>query len=470
MTSLDQRCEIALQDIPLQQALGGAMDHFVFGRLGAFSALPHGEALRDHARTIRANTLARLDEHLLAFEASALANGSQVYWASDAAEACDLVVRIAKAETVRKVVKSKSMLTEEVQLNSALETAGIHVIETDLGEYVVQLSGDHPSHIIAPIVHKRLEDVAELFHDELGTPLDATIPVLTTAARQALRDAFIDADMGITGANFAVSETGSIVLVTNEGNGRFVTTTPRIHVALVGIERLVPTLPELGTLLQVLARSATGQPLSSYTSIVTGPRHSVEEDGPEQVHIILVDNGRTDALKGELAEMLYCIRCGACLNVCPVYRNVGGHAYGSVYPGPMGIVVTPAIDGLDPWYELPQASSLCGACTEACPVRIDIPRMLLNLRAESVDRGHTPRWLRLGLRAYGWAAVHPRLYRLGAKIASLGQHLMPRTKQGWTRHVPGPLAGWTDSRAFPPLAGRSFSERWEKKTARSKDP
>ncbi|MCS7039513.1 MAG: LutB/LldF family L-lactate oxidation iron-sulfur protein, partial [Anaerolineae bacterium] len=394
---------------------------------------------------------------------AAQANGSRVYWARDAAEACRLVVAIAQERNARRIVKSKSMLTEEIRLNEALEAAGLEVLETDLGEYIVQLGHDHPSHIVAPIVHKRLEDVAALFHEHLGTPLAADIPTLTAAARAALRRHFLQADLGITGANFAVAETGSIVLVTNEGNGRFVTTTPRVHVALVGIERVVPTLAEVGTLLQLLAASATGQPLSTYTTFITGPRRHPDEDGPEEVHIILVDNGRTQALAGELAEILYCIRCGACLNVCPVYRNVGGHAYGAVYPGPVGIVVNPALQGLGPWHELPQASSLCGACTEACPVRIDIPRMLLRLRAASVDQGHAPGWLRWGIRLYAWAAVHPRFFRLGGRLAAWGQRLLPGKRNGWNLRLPGPLAGWTASRGFPPLARESFSRRWARR-------
>ncbi len=441
------------------------MNNFADGRVRVMGSLPHGEALRDHARMIRAGTLSRLDEHLVAFQRSAEGNGAIVHWARDAAEARALVVEIAKGNEVQRIVKSKSMLTEEIELNPALEAAGLEVLETDLGEYVVQLGHDHPSHIIAPIVHKRKEDVSALFHEHLGTPLDADIPTLTAAARRALREAFLQADMGITGANFAVAESGSIVLVTNEGNGRFVTAAPRIHVALVGIERLVPTLDDLGTLLQILAASATGQPLSCYTTFVTGPRRSRDEDGPEQVHVILVDNGRSRILGTELAEILYCIRCGACLNVCPVYRNVGGHTYGSVYPGPIGIVVTPALDGLGPWNELPQASSLCGACTEACPVRIDIPRMLLKLRAESVDAGYPPDWLHFGIRGFTWAATRPRLFRWGARLASVAQRLAPKAGPGWTRWLPGPLGGWTQTRAFPPVVSESFSARWEKRQA-----
>lgn len=463
MTNFNQRAEIALHNTTLQQALRRTQSHFVQGRLQAIGSLPHGESLRDQGRIIRANTLARLDEHLQAFERSAQANGSQVHWARDAAEARALVIQIAQAHGVQRIAKSKSMLTEEIGLNHALEAAGLNVLETDLGEYIVQISHDRPSHIIAPIVHKSLEEVATLFHEHLDTPPDADIPTLTAAARRALRQGFLHADMGITGANFAVAETGSIVLVTNEGNGRFVTTTPRVHVAMVGIERIVPTLTDLGTLLQLLAASATGQPLSAYTTFITGPRRSRDEDGPEQVHIILVDNGRTGALAGELAETLYCIRCGACLNVCPVYQNVGGHTYNAVYPGPIGIIVNPALDGLGPWQELPHASSLCGACTEACPVRIDIPRILLKLRADGVDQGYTPAWLRQGLRLYAWAATHPRLFRFGGRCASLAQRLAPRTRNGWTRRLPGPLAGWTETRAFPPLAGESFSQKWAKR-------
>ncbi|MCO6449438.1 MAG: iron-sulfur cluster-binding protein [Caldilineales bacterium] len=462
MTTLNQRAEIALQDAPLQQALDKAMHHFVHGRENAFAQLPHGEALRDHARAIRANAIANLDQHLLTFERNAQANGSQVHWARDAAEARQIILRIIRQEGVQRVVKSKSMLSEEIELNQVMERAGIDVLETDLGEYIAQLSGDHPSHIIAPVVHWRQEDCAALFNEHLGTPLDSDIPTMQEAARAALRKGFIEADLGISGANFIVAETGSVVLVTNEGNGRFVTTAPRIHIAVAGMERIAPTLSDLGTLLQVLARSATGQAMSVYTSIVTGPRRAPDEDGPEQVHIILVDNGRTKALAGDLAEILYCIRCGACLNVCPVYRSVGGHAYDSVYPGPIGIVVTPAIGGLDPWQELPQASSLCGACTEACPVRIDIPRMLLKLRAQSVAESHAPAWLRNGIRLFAWAATRPGMFRWGRKFARIGQRLMPKTQEHWNKSLPGPLAGWTDTRAFPPLAGESFSERWQK--------
>ncbi len=462
-TTFNQRAHEALQDQNLQLALERAMHHFVDGRIHAFERLPHGEALRDHARVIRANAIARLDEHLETFERNARANGSVVHWARDDAEARRIVLQIAQEQGVKRIIKSKSMLSEEIDLNRSLEAAGLHVLETDLGEYIVQLAHDHPSHIIAPVVHWPLEAVQQLFHKHLGTPLDADIPELTAAARRALREGFLQADMGISGANFAVAETGSIVLVTNEGNGRFVTTTPRIHVALVGIERMAPTLQELGTLLQLLARSATGQPLSVYTSIITGPRRSSVEDGPEQVHIIFVDNGRTNALAGELAESLYCIRCGACLNVCPVYRRLGGHAYGSVYPGPIGITITPAMDGLFPWHELPQASTLCGACTEACPVRIQIPRMLLKLRSQSVDAGLAPKWLQMGLQWYAKAAEKPTLFRFGRKFAVKVQRLAPRTKHGWIRSLPAPLAAWTESRAFPPLAEESFSERWQKR-------
>lgn len=461
--SLNERAVIALHDAPLQEALGGAMAHFVAGRRRAFAALPHGEALRDHARSVRSHTIAHLDEHLLAFERNAQANGSQVHWARDAEEARKIVLQIARQNDVRRVVKSKSMLSEEIEVNKVLERAGLEVLETDLGEYIVQLAGDRPSHIIAPVVHWRLQDVAELFHKHLGTPLDADIPSLQAAARAALRQGFLQADMGISGANFICAETGSVVLVTNEGNGRLVTAAPRIHVALAGIERLAPSLVDLGTLLQVLARSATGQGLSVYTSIITGPRRTPEEDGPEQVHIILIDNGRTTALAGDLAEILVCIRCGACLNVCPVYFRIGGHAYDAVYPGPVGSVLTPALAGSGADSELPQASSLCGACVDACPVRIDIPRMLLKLRADAVAQDRAPAWLKTGLKLYAGAATRPRLFRLGAKLAALGQRLWPGKTQGWSKRLPAPLNAWTDARAFPPLARQSFSERWEKR-------
>jgi L-lactate dehydrogenase complex protein LldF len=316
--------------------------------------------------------------------------------------------------------------------------------------------------------------VAELFREKLNATDEdvADVPHMTALARRLLRQDFLQADMGITGVNFAVAETGSMCLVMNEGNGRLGTTAPRIHVAIMGMERIVPTMEDLGVMLQILARSATGQKLSVYTNIITGPRRgqdngqSLEPDGPDEFHVVIVDNGRSKILGSELAEILYCIRCGACLNVCPVYQQIGGHAYGSVYPGPVGAVVTPGLYGIEPWGELPHASSLCGACREVCPIRIDIPRMLLKLREHGTEAGNSPAWLKLGLRLFRLAAARPGLYRLGGRLSSLGTRLIGR--EGWIKRLPGPLAGWTKQLDFPVFAQKSFSQRWQEERGQKK--
>jgi L-lactate dehydrogenase complex protein LldF len=484
--SFYERVEDALQDKKLYAALELATTRFVTLRRTAFASLPEAEALRDHARTIRAHTLANLDRYLAQFAEAVEAKGGHICWAETPEEANRYVVALAKARGVKTVVKSKSMISEELEINHELEAAGVRVVETDLGEYIIQLAHEKPSHIIAPVIHKSRQQIADLFREKLqATDTDlADVPSMTALARRLLRADFLQADMGISGVNFGVAETGSICLVTNEGNGRLTTTTPRIHVAMMGMERLVPTLEDLGVMLQLLARSATGQKLSVYSNIITGPRKrdevarrrehedeiissnkskiqnlkSDEPDGPDELHIIILDNGRSKILGSELAEILYCIRCGACLNICPVYQQIGGHAYGSVYPGPVGAVLTPGLFGVEPWSELPHASSLCGACREVCPMRIDIPRMLLKLRADGIKVGKAPAWLKLGLRLYRLVVVRPWLYRLGGQMGRVGLNVLARN--GWIKKLPGPLAAWTDYRDFPALAPKSFSQRW----------
>ncbi|MGI8672942.1 MAG: LutB/LldF family L-lactate oxidation iron-sulfur protein [Luteitalea sp.] len=456
-----RRAREALADTRLQTALDIATGRMVNARRQAFGGLVEGDAIRDHARQIRAHTVAHLGTYLDQFVAQATAAGASVSFAEDAAAASRLVVDIARRHEVQRVVKAKSMVSEEIALNDALEQAGMQVVETDLGEYVVQLDHDHPSHIIAPIIHKSRADVAETFQRELHASDEevADIPQMTAFARRMLRTEFLAADMGVSGVNFAVAESGSLCLCTNEGNGRLSTTVPRVHVALLGLERVLPTAQDLSVLLQVLARSATGQPLTVYTNIVTGPRRADDPDGPSHLHVVIVDNGRSRMLRTELEEILLCIRCGACLNVCPVYQEIGGHAYGSVYQGPVGAVFTPGAFGLEPWAALPQASSLCGACKDACPVRIDIPRMLLALRADTVDAGLAPRWAVAGLRTFRWAATRPPLFRaLAAVVRRLSRLFGPR---GFDR-LPGPLAGWTAHRRFPPMAAETFTARWRR--------
>lgn len=460
-----ERVEDALRNNQLHTALNIATTRFVANRNKSLESLPEAEALRDHARRIRAHTIANLDTYLAQFADSVEKLGGHVYFAQTAAEANSYITRLAQEREVKSVVKSKSMVTEEMELNHELEQVGARVVETDLGEYIIQLAGEKPSHIIAPVIHKTRQDVAQLFREKLNASDEdlADVPNMTALARRMLRQDFLKADMGITGVNFGVAQTGSMCLVTNEGNARLATTTPRIHVAVMGMERLVPTMEDLGVMIQLLARSATGQKISVYTNIITGPRRAngsdaAEPDGPDEFHVVIVDNGRTKMLQGELAEILYCIRCGACLNVCPVYQQIGGHAYGSVYPGPVGSIVTPGLYGIGPWSELPHASSLCGACREVCPVRINIPRMLLKLRDEGAQAGKGPLWLKIGLGLYRFGATRPALFRLGSKFSTLATRIL--TKDGWIKKLPGPLSGWTDQRDFPAFAPKSFSQRW----------
>lgn len=462
-----RRARAALDNANLQEALDLSTGRMMAARRQAFAALDDGDALRDHARRIRAHTITHLGDYLEQFVARARAVGAVVTFAADAQAANQYVLALARARAVARVVKSKSMVTEEIALNTALEAAGIRVVETDLGEYVVQLDDDHPSHIIAPIIHKTRRDVADTFRRELdATEADvADIPAMTAFARRQLRAEFLAADMGVSGVNFAVADTGSICLCTNEGNGRLTTTAPRVHVAMMGLERIVPTLPDLSVMLQVLARSATGQALTVYTNIVSGPRRADDPDGPSELHIVIVDNGRSRLLQTELEEILYCIRCGACLNACPVYQEIGGHTYNSVYPGPVGSVFTPGVLGGGEFTDLPHASSLCGACREVCPVRIDIPRMLLALRAQSMREGRDPLWVRAGLRAFRAVAVRPRLFRLAG---ALGRRTLGWIGRGRAiESLPGPLAGWTRYRTFPPMAAETFTARWRRSHGKS---
>jgi L-lactate dehydrogenase complex protein LldF len=378
---------------------------------------------------------------------------------------CRIVVDIVKQAAAQEVVKAKTMVGEEVELNHALEAAGIRAVETDLGEFIIQLAGERPAHIVAPAIHKTREEVADLFVEHVNPERTLVPEELTAIARVALREMFQKAGVGVSGANFAVAETGTVVTIENEGNIRMCTTVPRVHVALVGIEKLIPRLSDLGIFLRLLGRSGTGQKLTTYTSLLTGPRRE-GEDGPEQMHVVMVDNGRTKSLADpKMREMLYCIRCGACLNTCPVYRKIGGHAYGWVYSGPIGALVTPEFVGIGQARELPFASSLCGACREVCPVKINIPDLLLHLRSQA--QKHAPKNSgglvseRLTFRLWAWAMRHPFVYALGARFARWGQRLVARG--GWIRKISAyPASQWTQERDFPALAPQSFRERWKK--------
>ncbi|MGH9407075.1 MAG: LutB/LldF family L-lactate oxidation iron-sulfur protein [Terriglobia bacterium] len=471
-SEIHSRSAQTLGDARLQEAYRSSTLRLYSHRLLAFSEVPGFERLRDRARAIKREVIEHLDDYLDQFAESAEHQGAKVHWAADGAEVCGIVREIAQNAGVREFVKSKTMVGEEVELNHALEAAGIRGIETDLGELIIQLAGDRPAHIVAPAIHKTRGDVSELFVRHLGSERTTEPERLTAIARRALRESFGRAELGLSGANFAIAETGSIVLVENEGNIRLCTTAPRIHIALVGIEKLIPRVEDLAVFLRLLGRSGTGQKLTAYTSILTGPRRA-SEDGPDEMHVVLVDNGRTKALADEkMREALYCIRCGACLNACPVYRKIGGHAYGWVYSGPIGALITPAFNGIGAARELPFASSLCGACREVCPVRINIPDLLLHLRARAQTAPESsaarPRGERASMRAWAWSMKRPWAYRLGAGAARWVQGFYARPDQhggtgenAWIRRFPFfPLSRWTDQRDFPGLAAKSFRQRW----------
>lgn len=460
--SFHERVDAALHDESLQTAIGRSVTRFVANREQALSAMIDEAGVRDQARAIRARALARLDELLVRLAENVEANGGHVCWAENGADVSRYIANLVRERGVKLIVKSKSMASEEIHLNQALEALGLEIAETDLGEYIIQLAGETPSHIIAPAIHKTREQISVLFQRHLGMPPTEDVPTMARTARNALRQRFLQADMGISGVNFGVADSGTIVLVTNEGNGRLTTTVPRIHVAIMGIERVVESLDDLGVLLEVLGRSATGQKLSVYTTMISGPAQADEPDGPDEFHLILLDNGRSQILGSPYAESLMCIRCGACLNICPVYQSIGGHAYGSVYTGPIGAVLTPLLQpDLTDQHQLPYASSLCGACQEVCPVHIAIPDMLLRLRADAVREGKAPVAEEIALR--GWQAMmgNPALYRVGGRLASLGSRLLAR--DGYIRQLPPPLHAWTRRRDFPPFARQSFTEWWEER-------
>jgi L-lactate dehydrogenase complex protein LldF len=427
----------------MQAALDAATARLYGNRVEAWDALDDVEALRERAHEIRLRTIDDLDRHIAQFTSALEARGGRVRRCATAEDATAYIVDVCRRAGARVAAKSKSMASEEIRLNDALEAAGVEPVETDLGEYILQLAGEHPAHILAPAIDKTAEDVAELFSRVEGRPVEPALETLAQVARRRLREVFETADVGITGANFGVCETGTICLVTNEGNGRLVSSLPRVHVAILGMERLVPTLAELAVLLKLLARSATGQRLSTYTTLISGPRRAGETDGPEELHVVLLDNGRSNLRRGRYREMLACIRCGACLNVCPVYRKTGGGAYGPVYSGPMGAVLAPLLVGIERAPSLPHASSLCGACSAACPVKIPLHELLLDLRRDLVAGGVAPRAERLAFTFWSLAWSRPWGYRLSTLLARLG------TPLGGTI---GPGRTWSRGRSLPRFA------------------
>ena len=450
----------ALANVRLQSVLKRFGGGFVERR--ATARLAYGidafEELRSASAAIRDRALAALDGWLLHFEEQATRRGTQVLWAEDVEDARRLVLELCARHGLRKAVKSKSMVSEEAGLNEALAAHGVTPVETDLGEYIIQLAGEAPSHIIAPAIHKDKGEVADLFARHHQRPRLDDIEELTREARVMLREHFLSADLGISGGNFLVAETGSVAIVTNEGNGRMVTTLPRVHIAITGIEKVIPTLEDLSTLNRVLPRSATGQDISNYFSILTGPRRAGDLDGPEQMFVILVDGGRSGLVGGELKDMLRCIRCGACMNHCPVYQTVGGHAYGWVYPGPMGSVLTPAFNGLAQALDLPQAATLCGACHVACPVKIPLPELLRTLREKQTEARLRPWSERLGFRLWAYVALRPRLYALMTRIGTRVLKAMGGSKRRISWLPVG--SGWTLGRDMPAPEGKTFREMY----------
>ena len=452
----------ALKDAALQRALGNVRTGFIEKRAAAAARLPEFEALRDSARDIKNHTLAHLDLYLAAYEKKVIETGGHVHFARTAEEAREIIVGLCNARGARTVAKGKSMISEEIGLNAALEAAGVQPVETDLGEYIIQLRHETPSHIIAPAVHLNKDQVEQDFrrvHTDLAKDRDLSQPTqLLAEARGVLREKFLAADVGVTGANFLVAETGTSIIVTNEGNGDLSQTLPGMHIVIASIEKLVPTLEDVSQLLRVLARSATGQDMSVYTTFSTGARRADDPDGPREYHVVILDNGRSSMLGGDFEDMLRCIRCGACMNHCPVYHAVGGHAYGWVYPGPMGAVLTPSLIGVEKGGHLPNASTFCGRCEEACPVRIPLPKMMRRWREQEFERHLTPAVARYGLGIWAAVATRPRLYRFVTALAMRAMAFAGRRK-GRFRSLP--LAGgWTEFRDMPAPQGSTFQDQW----------
>jgi L-lactate dehydrogenase complex protein LldF len=467
----DRKIHRTLEDANLQLAVYTATGRLKDKRIDVVSAgeLPDYQDLRTQAAALKKHVIEHLDHYLEEFERNVESHGGHVVYAKDATEVADFVLSLASERGAHLIVKGKSMTSEELDLNERLEHHGLEAVETDLGEYIVQLAHERPYHIVAPALHKTRYDVADLFTERLGVPREIVIEKQTAIARSVLRRKFLAADMGISGANMLVADSGAVVLVENEGNIRLTTSAPRIHIAIAGIEKMIPRAQDLPTFLKLLARSGTGQRLSVYTSILSGPRRGDEIDGPDEFYVVLLDNGRTRLLADRAKrQSLYCLRCGACLNTCPVYRKIGGHSFPWVYSGPIGAVITPQFLGVSHEPAVTFASSLCGACAEVCPVKIDLPKMLLLLRGDvrkAEARDGQNRLEKLAFRLFAWFMTHPRLYEMAGRMAAA---MSPSEDGRWIRLAPalmnfGPLRAWLSQRDLPPAPARSFREMWRRR-------
>ena len=454
-----EKSSIALHDVNLQKALGNLKAGFPVKRSTAVARMPEFEELRDEGTALKNHILENLDVYLEQFEANVIKNGGHVHWCRTPDDACKKILDICQDVGAKTVTKGKSMVSEEINLNDYLEKNGVEPIETDLGEYILQLRGDHPSHIIAPAIHLNLEDVSEIFHEKHKRPKSSDPAVLMQEAREMLREKFAGADVGITGANFLVAETGSTIIVTNEGNGDLTQTLPKTHIVVTSIEKVVPTLEDMTLFLRLLARSATGQEFTVYNTLSTGPRRAGDLDGPENFHVVLVDNGRSEMVGTEFQEMLRCIRCSACMNHCPVYGAVGGHSYGWVYPGPMGSVLTPQMIGIEKAGLLPNASTFCGKCESVCPVRIPLPKLMRHWREDEFSKHLSPKAVRWGIGGWAFFAKRPTLYRLLSISSNLFLRLMAG-KKGRIKKIPM-AGGWTDWRDMPAPSGKTFMSQYK---------
>jgi L-lactate dehydrogenase complex protein LldF len=459
VTSFPEAARIELANPQLRANLRHATDTIRAKRARVVAELPDWEELREAGRAIKQTTLANLDRYLVEFEAAVTAAGGRVHWARDAAEANAVVVDVARAHEADEVVKVKSLTTDEIGLNDALADAGIHALETDFAELILQLDGDWSSHILVPAIHRNRSEIRDLFARTIAPGIESNEPAdLAEASRRYLRERFLDARVGVSGANFGIAETGTICVVESEGNGRMCTTLPPVLVSILGIEKLIPRFEDLEVFLQLLPRSSTGERMNPYTSLWTGV---TDGDGPQELHVVLLDNGRTRVLADEVGrQALHCIRCSACLNVCPVYTRTGGHAYGSVYPGPIGAILTPQLIGIEKAPTLPYASSLCGACYEVCPVKINIPEVLVHLRAKAVEAKAGP-LERAAMGLVGWAFQSKRRYALGQRLAA--SVMRQRSETGSLRRLPPPLSAWTRTRDLKWPAQASFRDWWRRR-------